>query len=169
MAAKASEFQYQLIEIPEHVLNEITISSTKIRKSILSGDVATANSLLGYSFFFEGEVVQGDQLGRTLGYPTANLSYTDPDKIHLGHGVYAVYAEVRGERKKGMMSIGIRPTLGKSEEKVEVNLFDFDKMIYGEKVEVSVEHFLRQQEKYASLELMVQQIHRDKEQCLQLL
>ena len=167
--AKAAHFGYRLIEIPEHVLNEITISSTKIRHAILGGDVATANSLLGYSFFFEGVVVQGDQLGRTLGYPTANLQYTDVDKIHLGHGVYAVYADVDGERKKGMMSIGIRPTLEKSDEKVEVNLFDFDKQIYGKTVKVSVEHFLRQQEKYASLELMVAQIDRDKKQSLELL
>ncbi|HUC81472.1 MAG TPA: bifunctional riboflavin kinase/FAD synthetase [Flavisolibacter sp.] len=167
--AKAAHFGYRLIEIPEHVLNEITISSTKIRHAILSGDVATANSLLGYSFFFEGVVVQGDQLGRTLGYPTANLQYIDADKIHLDHGVYAVYADVDGERKKGMMSIGIRPTLEKNDEKVEVNLFDFDKQIYGKTVKVSVEHFLRQQEKYASLELMVAQIDRDKQRSLELL
>lgn len=169
LSEKSHQFGYKLIEIPEHVLNEITVSSTKIRNAILSGDISIANSLLGYSFFFEGEVVQGDQLGRTLGYPTANLQYTDHDKIHLGHGVYAVYAEVDGERKKGMMSIGIRPTLDKSDEKAEVNIFDFDRMIYGKTMKVTVEHFLRHQEKYASLELMVQQIHRDKEMSLQLL
>ena len=116
-----------------------------------------------------GTVVQGDRLGRTLGYPTANLQYTDEDKIHLGHGVYAVYAEVAGQRKKGMMSIGTRPTLDKSEEKVEVNLFDFNEMIYGKKMRVTVEHFLRQQEKYPSLNIMVNQLHKDKERSLELL
>jgi riboflavin kinase / FMN adenylyltransferase len=169
LAEKSLRYGYKLIEIPEHVLNEITVSSTKIRKAILAGDISTANSLLGYSFFFEGKVVQGDQLGRTLGYPTANLQYTDKDKIHLGHGVYAVYAEVDGERKKGMMSIGTRPTLDKNDEKVEVNLFDFDGVVYGKEMKVTVAHFLRHQEKYASLELMVQQIHLDKEKSLQLL
>ena len=166
---RAELFRYNLVEIPQHVLNEIAVSSTKIRKAILSSDIATANQLLGYSFFFEGIVVQGDQLGRTIGYPTANLNYTDDDKIRLGHGVYAVYADLEGQRKKGMMSIGTRPTLDKSEEKVEVNLFDFDEMIYGKKMRVTVEHFLRRQEKYPSLELMVEQLHKDKENSLRLL
>lgn len=166
---KASHFHYNLVEIPQHLLNEIAVSSTKIREAILASDIATANQLLGYSFSFEGTVVQGDQLGRTLGYPTANLQYTDEDKIHLGHGVFAVYAEVAGQRKKGMMSIGTRPTLDKSEEKVEVNLFDFDDTIYGEKMHVTVEHFLRHQEKYSSLDIMVDQLHKDKERSLHLL
>jgi riboflavin kinase/FMN adenylyltransferase len=166
---KATLYAYHLVEIPQHVLNEISISSTKIRTALLESDVAAANRLLGYSFFFEGKVVQGDQLGRTLGYPTANLEYTDPDKIHLGHGVYAVYADIDGERKKGMMSIGNRPTLLNSAEKVEVHLFDFDQMIYGKNVRVQVEHFLRKQEKYPSLETMVEQLHKDKQTSLQLL
>ena len=166
---RAAEFNYRLVEIPQHLLNEIEVSSTKIRTAILESDVATANRLLGYSFFFEGEVVQGDKLGRTLGYPTANLQYADEDKIHLGHGVYAVYAEVTGQKKKGMMSIGTRPTLNKTEEKVEVNLFDFDQTIYGETMRVTVERFLRGQEKYSSLDAMVEQLHKDKEQSLRFL
>jgi riboflavin kinase / FMN adenylyltransferase len=166
---KAELFHYQLVEIPQHVLNEITVSSTKIRNAILASEIGAANELLGYPFFFEGEVVQGDQLGRTLGFPTANLHYTDADKIHLGHGVYAVMAEVEGEIYKGMMSIGTRPTLAKSEEKVEVNLFDFDEFIYGKKMKVTVYQFLRQQEKYPSLDEMVQQLHKDKENSLAIL
>lgn len=169
LEAKSAQFNYHLIEIPGQILNEITVSSTKIRNAIFSSDIAAANDLLGYSFFFEGIVVQGDQLGRTLGYPTANLQYTDDDKIHLGHGVYAVYAEVEGIPKKGMMSIGTRPTLNKTEEKVEVNLFDFDRIIYGKTMKVTVEHFLRGQEKYPSLDAMVQQLHSDKEESLRLL
>lgn len=166
---KAEHFKYNLVEIPQHLLNEIAVSSTKIRKAILASDIATANELLGYDFFFEGVVVQGDKLGRTLGFPTANLDYTDEDKIHLGHGVYAVYADINGQRKKGMMSIGTRPTLDKSDEKVEVNLFDFDKMIYGNTVRVTVKHFLRQQEKYPSLDVMVAQLHEDKKNSLAIL
>ncbi|RZK12562.1 MAG: bifunctional riboflavin kinase/FAD synthetase [Flavobacterium sp.] len=166
---KAEHFKYNLVEIPQHLLNEIAVSSTKIREAILASDIVTANQLLGYSFSFEGTVVQGDQLGRTIGYPTANLQYTDEDKIRLGHGVFAVYAEVAGIRKKGMMSIGTRPTLNKSEEKVEVNIFDFDDTIYGQKMRVTVEHFLRGQEKYLSLDVMKDQLHKDKERSLQLL
>ena len=166
---KASQFHYHLVEIPQHVLNEITISSTKIRKAILASEIKVANQLLGYPFYFEGLVVNGDQLGRTLGYPTANLQSTDDDKIRLGHGVYAVYASVVGQTYKGMMSIGTRPTLEKSEEKVEVNIFDFSEKIYGKKLVVTVVKFLRGQEKYSSLEEMVQQLHRDKETSLSVL
>lgn len=166
---KANEYDYRLIEIPKHVLDEIDVSSTKIRNAILESHISTANKLLGYSFFFEGQVVQGDKLGRTLGYPTANLKYLDEDKIHLGHGVYAVYSEVEGKVKKAMLSIGTRPTLNDTEEKVEVHLLDFNKEIYGKKLKVTVEHFLRPQEKYPSLEEMVKQLHKDKEQTLALL
>lgn len=160
---------YQLVEIPKHVLNEIDISSTKIRHALQRSDIAAANHLLGYSFFFEGKVVMGDQLGRTLGYPTANLIYIDADKIHLGEGVYAVRVAVRGEMKKGMLSIGKRPTLNDTEERVEVNIFDFDKTIYGEDVQVFVEHFLRHQEKYSTLEELKAQLKLDKEKSLELL
>jgi riboflavin kinase / FMN adenylyltransferase len=166
---RAAFLNYNLIEIPQQVLNEIAVSSTKIRNALLKSDISTANELLGYSFFFEGEVVYGDQLGRTLGYPTANLHYTDTDKIHLGHGVYAVYAEVDNKKYKGMLSIGTRPTLNDTVEKVEVNLFGFDKMIYGKNIRVHVKSFLRHQEKYPDLKTMVEQLHRDKEQSLLLL
>jgi riboflavin kinase/FMN adenylyltransferase len=166
---KAMQFNFNLVEIPGHVLNEITVSSTKIRKALLESEVEKANELLGYSFFFEGLVVHGDQLGRTLGYPTANLQYTDSDKIKLGHGVYAVYAKHEEKTYKGMMSIGTRPTLEKSEEKVEVNIFDFAETIYGQKLVVTVRTFLRRQEKYASLDEMVGQLHRDKERSLSVL
>lgn len=165
----AERFQYKLIEIPVHLLNEIAVSSTKIRSAILSSEVEKANTLLGYHFFFSGVVIQGDQLGRKLGYPTANLQYTDPDKIRLGHGVYAVYATVEGERKKGMMSIGVRPTLTHSDERVEVNLFDFDRDIYGAEMQVEVVQFLRAQEKYPSLDELIAQLHKDKEKSLEVL
>jgi riboflavin kinase/FMN adenylyltransferase len=169
MEEKATVYNYRLAEIPKHVLDEIGVSSTTIRRSIFNSDIETANKLLGYSFFFEGTVIRGDQLGRKLGYPTANLAYNDASKIHLGHGVYAVYADVEGERKKGMMSIGTRPTLTHSDERVEVNMFDFDKDIYGATVRVTVERFLRGQERYTSLDELIQQLHRDKEASLALL
>lgn len=164
---KAPLYQYTLVEIPKHVLNEIDISSTKIRNALIQSDIEPANSLLGYSFFFEGMVVEGDKLGRELGYPTANLVYTDPDKIHLGEGVYAVWCVVNGQRKKGMLSIGKRPTLNDTVEKVELNIFDFEGDLYGSKIRVIVQTYLRSQEKYASLGDLKHQISRDKEQALQ--
>ena len=169
MEDKAAVYRYKLREIPKHVLDEIAVSSTKIRNAILGSDIETANKLLGYFFFFEGEVIKGDQLGRQLGYPTANLRYNDADKIHLGHGVYAVYADVEGSRKKGMLSIGTRPTLTHSDERVEVNIFDFNGDIYGKTIRVTVAHYLRGQEKYASLDELIRQLHRDKTYSLSLL
>lgn len=165
----APVYNYQLIEIPEHLSNEIVISSTKIRKALLDSDVATANELLGYNFYFTGKVVAGDKLGRELGYPTANLQYTNNDKIHLGQGVYAVYVKVAGEEKKGMLSIGTRPTLGDGDEKVEVNIFDFDQEIYGQEITVTVKKYLRPQVKYNNLPELVQQLSLDKEESLRYL
>jgi len=166
LAQMADRYQYTLLEIPKYLIDEIGVSSTKIRNALLQSDVETANRLLGYSFFFEGEVIRGDQLGRQLGYPTANLRYTDSEKIRLGHGVYAVTVEVEGQIRKGMMSIGNRPTLENSDERVEVNIFDWDQDIYGKKIKVTVNRFLRQQEKYESLDALKQQLTIDKANSL---
>ncbi len=166
---KSAEFAYRLIEVPQHVMDEIEISSTKIRKALLAGDVLTANKLLGYDFFFEGQVVSGDKLGRQLGYPTANLVYTNDDKIHLGEGVYAVYVQIDRELKKGMLSIGKRPTLHDVQEKVEVNIFEFDGDLYGRTIKVIVKKYLRHQEKYPSLDALKAQIAKDKINSLKVL
>jgi riboflavin kinase / FMN adenylyltransferase len=166
---KAPVFNYKLLEIPKHVLDEIGVSSTKIRKALLESDSETANKLLGYNFFFEGKVIEGDKLGRQLGYPTANLEYTDAEKIHLGHGVYAVYVEIGNVRKKGMLSIGNRPTLTNSNERIEVNIFDWDQEIYGQIIRVIVKKYLRPQEKYNSLDELIQQLRKDKEDSLKCL
>jgi riboflavin kinase/FMN adenylyltransferase len=163
---QASRFNYQLIEIPKHLLNEIAVSSTKIRDALLSSNIDTANQLLGYPFFFSGLVVHGDKLGRTIGYPTANLQYTNSDKIHLGHGVYAATALVSGRMVNGMLSIGNRPTLAYSEEKVEINLFDFEENIYGKELQVTVHKYLRLQERYESMDILKSQLAQDKEESL---
>jgi riboflavin kinase/FMN adenylyltransferase len=169
MEEMAPVYGYRLLEIPKHVLDEIGVSSTKIRNAIVESDIETANKLLGYYFFFEGIVIEGDQLGRTLGYPTANLRYNDPDKIRLGHGVYAVYVEAEGTCKGGMLSIGTRPTLFRSDERIEVNIFDFDRDIYGKTIRIYVKKYLRGQQKYASLDELIQQLHEDKKNSLAVL
>lgn len=167
--AQKNFWGYDLEEIPKHLLNEIDISSTKIRKAILESDVTTANQLLGYTFFFEGLVVKGDQIGRQLGYPTANLEYTDTDKIHLGEGVYAVEVSLNTNIRKGMLSIGKRPTLNDIVERIEVNIFDFNGDLYGQQIKVKVKTFLRPQYKYDSLEELTQQLHLDKINSLNIL
>ena len=167
----AATHNYKLKEIPKHILENISISSTNIREAILHSDIATANSLLGYEFFFSGEVVHGDKLGRKLGYPTANLKIQNEEKIIPGNGIYAVYAQPEGAAKKlkGMMSVGFRPTVDGKKRVVEVNLFDFDKEIYGQSLKVYVKKFLREEVKYDSLEALVKQIYQDKINILQVL
>lgn len=169
LEARAAQYGYQLIEIPQHVLDAVEISSTKIRRALLAGDTDTANRLLGYPYFFSGVVVHGDKLGRTLGYPTANLGYTDTDKIHLGPGVYAVTATVAGKTLNGMLSIGKRPTVNGLDERVEVNLFDFGEEIYGQALTVSVHQLLRGQQRYPDLEALKEQLRKDKENSLAVL
>jgi riboflavin kinase / FMN adenylyltransferase len=179
----ASLYHYELKEIPKQVLDEIAISSTNIREAIIHGDIDTANKLLGYDFFFEGEVVHGDKLGRKLGYPTANLKILDDEKIHLGDGIYAVYPELgsiewpilhnksiesrnsfrtQHSLYKGMMSIGFRPTVDGRKRVFEVNIFDFDKEIYGQTLRVYVKKYLRPEIKFENLEQLVKQIDQDK-------
>jgi riboflavin kinase/FMN adenylyltransferase len=182
----APELGFELQEIPKHIVDEISISSTNIREAILHGDISTANKLLGYKFFFEGEVVEGDKLGRKLGYPTANLRIADPEKIIPGDGIYAVYSELLRRKtlndekfhtlpvlqrnlRKGMMSIGFRPTVNGKHRVIEVNIFDFKEHIYGQTLRVYVKKYLRPEKRFESLEALVAQIDNDKEESLKVL
>ncbi len=161
---KAKEYNYQLKEIPKHVLDDIAISSTNIREAVLHCDCKTASSLLGYNYFFSGEVVHGNKLGRKLGYPTANIHVADEEKIIPGNGIYAVYAQPEGytEKLKGMMSIGFRPTVDGKKRVIEVNIFDFDKEIYGQKLKVYLKKYLREEKKFDTLDELVKQMDQDK-------
>ena len=168
---KAADYNYKLMEIPKHVLEDISISSTNIRQAILHNDIANADKLLGYEFFFSGKVVHGNKLGRKLGYPTANLKITDEEKIIPGNGIYAVYALPEGysQRLKGMMSIGFRPTVDGKNRVVEVNIFDFDKEIYDQTLKVFVKKYLRQEIKFNGIEDLVTQMDQDKIDSLNVL
>lgn len=166
MEEKALVYNYQLKEIPEHILNAIKVSSTNIRHAILHSNIDEANNFLGYDFFFEGEVFNGDKIGRTIGYPTANLKSTDEEKICLGDGIYAVYARVEDKTYKGMMSIGFRPTVNGKVRVTEVNIFDFAKEIYGQTIRVTVKKYLRSEVKFNGLEALKTQLHKDKEDSL---
>lgn len=168
---------FQLQEIPVYLLNEISVSSTRIREAISKADLDTANSLLGYDFFFTGRVVDGNKLGRTLGYPTANLQIEDPEKLIPGDGIYAVEAmEIpeetggnafdNGVRLKGMMSIGIRPTIGGTSRVIEVNIFDFNGDLYGKQLRVFMKKYLRKEEKFPGLDELKQALAKDKENAL---
>lgn len=158
------KFNYRVKEIPEHVLNHITISSTKIREALLKSDIGTANTYLGYQYFFEGKVVEGNKLGRTIGYPTANLVIEDEEKLVPGNGVYAVTLTI-GQNKtvlKGMMNIGMRPTVDGTRRAIEVNIFDFDEDIYGHYIRVYIFSYLRGEVKFEGLNELKEQLAKDK-------
>ena len=168
---------FQLQEIPVHLLNEISVSSTRIREAIGKADVDAANALLGYDFFFTGRVVEGNKLGRVLGYPTANLEIEDPEKLIPGDGIYAVEVmeipeqaqdntSITGPRLKGMMSIGVRPTIGVTPRVIEVNIFDFNGDLYGRQLRVFMKKYLRSEEKFPGLEELKQQLAKDRENAL---
>jgi riboflavin kinase/FMN adenylyltransferase len=165
---------FQLQEIPVHLLNEISVSSTRIREAISKADIDTANRLLGYDLFFTGRVVDGNKLGRTLGYPTANLQIEDPEKLIPGDGIYAVEVveytpgnePFTGSRLKGMMSIGVRPTIGGTSRVIEVNIFDFNGDLYGKELRVFMKKYLRKEEKFPSLDELKQALAKDKENAL---
>lgn len=170
----AVHYKFNLKEIPKHILDEISISSTNIREAILHNDVDTANKLLGHEFFFEGEVIHGNKLGRKLGYPTANLKILDVEKIIPGDGIYAVYIRIKKDvtespRYKGMMSIGFRPTVDGKSRVIEVNIFDFNKEIYGEIIRVYVKKYLRAEVKFDTIEELVIKIDNDKIESLKVL
>lgn len=171
LASKAEQFGYLLKEIPKQVVEDITISSTKIREHLSRAAIAAANQLLGYPFFFSGRVVHGNKIGRTLGYPTANLKIEDPEKIVPGNGIYAVYARPEGSDHlfKGMMSIGFRPTVDGKSRVIEVNIFEFDREIYDELLEVHMVAYLREEKKYESLQGLIEQLGKDKQNSLQVL
>ena len=167
----APRYGYRLEEIPKHVLETISISSTRIREALLHSEIEKANRLLGYPFFFSGTVVHGNKIGRTIGYPTANLRVEDSEKIVLGNGIYAVYSKPQyyDHTLKGMMSIGFRPTVDGKNRVVEVNLFGFDEEIYDQTLMVYVHRYLRSEKKFENLQALVEQLHLDKANCLQLL
>ena len=174
----AHEHAFRLIEIPVHVIDEAAISSTKIRESLLNGQLEEAGRFLGYDYFFEGLVTEGNKLGRTIGYPTANLQLQTEDKLVPGNGVYAVYAEIKNipgaESKarspltihhspyKGMMNIGMRPTVDGTKRVIEVNIFDFDKDIYGAILRVYLKKYLRSEQKFNGLDALKEQLAKDR-------
>jgi riboflavin kinase/FMN adenylyltransferase len=171
---KGKELGFVVKEIPEHILTEAKISSTNIRQSLLQSDIETANALLGYDYFFEGLVIEGNKLGRTIGYPTANLHIENEEKLIPGNGVYAVRVEVVSRESLagsfvGMMNIGVRPTVDGKKRMIEVNIFDFNKDIYGETLRVSITHYIRGEVKFNGLEELKTQLEKDRFAAMKLL
>ncbi|NUY80345.1 bifunctional riboflavin kinase/FAD synthetase [Flavobacterium sp. MAH-1] len=143
-------------------IDEVSVSSTKIREALLNGNMALANQYLGYDYFLTATVVKGKQLGRTIGFPTANLDVSEPYKLIPKQGVYVVESIIDGKHFKGMMNIGTNPTVGGQDLSVEVNFLDFDGDLYGKELKVSILHRLRNEEKFASIEILKQELAKDR-------
>ncbi len=166
---KALEFGYQVKEIPGYMLNDITISSTKIREALLNGDIEKAHDLLSYDYFFTGKVEKGNQLGRTIGYPTANIQIMDDNKLIPSNGVYSVLVsneKIKINQLGGMMNIGYRPTVDGNKRTIEVNLFNFDQSIYDETLTITLKKYLRSEEKFSGLDKLKVQLEKDKQAAL---
>ena len=168
LEVKGQEFNYRVKEIPEHILHNITISSTKIRTQLLEGNISTANELLGYDYFFSGNVITGKQLGRTIGFPTANLAINNESKLIPGNGVYAVTVQIENDKTifNGMMNIGVRPTFEKTERTIEVNIFDFDSSIYDKQLTVHIKTKLRDEIKFDGIDSLKNQLNKDREMAI---
>jgi len=162
-------YDFDLIEIPEQDVNNIAVSSTKIRNALMAGDIVTASQFLGHDFEVTGTVIHGDKVGKTIGYPTANLEIKDRYKLIPCAGIYAVYVLIEDECYKGMLYIGNRPTLNGTKQSIEVNILDFDKDIYGKTITVSFKYKVRDDMKLNSLEELKLQIDKDKEETIKLL
>ena len=145
----------------------ITVSSTKIREAISSGDVVAAAGMLGYEYSLLGVVVAGNRLGRTIGFPTANLKLYEPLKLLPGNGVYSVEVEFLGRRFRGMCNIGVRPTVNAGHDTtVETNIFDFDEDIYGLDLRVTFLRKIRDERRFSSLSDLRSQLILDRQTCL---
>lgn len=163
------KYNFDLEEISKQALDDITISSTKIRNALHDGEITKANELLGYAYTLSGLVIKGLQNGRKLGYPTANLQLIEPTKLTPKTGIYAVYVYVDGIKKRGMLSIGYNPTFGGKHISVEVNILDFDKDIYGQMITLEFVKYIRSEKKFNSIEDLIAAIDQDKVDILKAL
>lgn len=184
----APVYGYEVEEITEQDVNEVAVSSSRIRKALLQTKISLANNFLGYAFFITGKVIRGDQIGRTLGYPTANLFVEESYKLIPADGIFAVTVEVLSDKLyvisetaeekaglkhktqnvqlQGMAYIGHRPTINGMTRNIEVNIFDFDQDIYNQTLQMSFHAFIRHDVKFAGLEELALQLGRDKESVL---
>ncbi len=154
-------FGFEMEEISKEMLDDIAISSTKIREALGKGEIELANHLLGHHYTLTGTVVRGLQNGRKLGFPTANIQVGDEYKLIPGTGIYAVLVHCRGQVYKGMLSIGYNPTFEGKTQTIEVNLLDFEEDIYGDIITIEFVAFLRHEKKFASLDELVAALKND--------
>ncbi|QDW26402.1 bifunctional riboflavin kinase/FAD synthetase [Pedobacter sp. KBS0701] len=185
LKAAGLHYGFNVEEIMEQDIHDVAVSSTKIRQALLAGDVSLANDYLGYPFSIFGRVIKGDKIGRTIGFPTANIFVEEIYKLIPGDGIYAVTVEIGSalgveglavdqlqtqnaklQTYKGMAYIGQRPTINGMTRNIEVNIFDFNQEIYGQDIKMNFLKFLRHDVKFTGLEALTVQLQKDKEATL---
>jgi riboflavin kinase/FMN adenylyltransferase len=161
VAHLASQYHFEVKEVLPQDREDVKISSTQIRKALMAGDMDTAWLFLGYPYPLSGRVVEGEKIGRTIGFPTVNIE-SHPYKLIPANGVYAVLAEYKNRPLEGMCNIGFRPTVMGQNLTIEVNLFDFDEDIYNEEIRIAFMEKIRDEMKFGNLNLLKEQLSKDK-------
>ena len=160
---------FEVEEIPAQEVDDVSVSSTKIRKALLEGDITTANNYLNYPYMLTGTIKKGKGMGRDFGFPTANLHIAETYKLIPKTGAYVVSSTISGKVYFGMMNIGFNPTVDGTEKSIEVNFFDFEGDLYGQKIQVSLLHRIRDEQKFSSIEELKEQLKKDKDYSLELI
>jgi riboflavin kinase/FMN adenylyltransferase len=169
LKAFGNALDFEVEEIPAQEIEEVSVSSTKIRKALDEGDIPTANTYLGYHYMLTGNVKNGKGLGRQIGFPTANLDIPESYKLVPKNGVYTVQSELFGKTVHGMMNIGNNPTVSGKGFSIEIHYFDFDQDLYGKEIQVDILHRIRDEYKFDSMDALKQQLQKDKETSLALI
>lgn len=159
-------YNFEVEEISAQDINDVAVSSTKIRKALNEGDITKANTFLGYNFMITGTVVKGKGIGRQLDFPTANLYIEENYKLIPKHGAYVVSSLIDNELVYGMMNIGMNPTVDGNTESIEVHFFDFKKNLYNRKIQVNLLFRIRDEVKFESIDALKEQLLKDKETSL---
>mgnify|MGYP003630416750 FL=1 len=161
-----STYNFTVDEIPAQEIDDVSVSSTKIRKALEDGDIETANSYLGYEYMLTGTIIKGKGIGKQLGYPTANLAIAEDYKLIPKNGAYVVNSILNGVVVYGMMNIGYNPTVNGTEKSIEINFFNFDQDLYDQKIQVNILVRLRDEHKFESIDALKAQLAKDKEKSL---
>lgn len=170
MMETARSLGINVVRVEEFLIDDNIISSTKVRNLLTVGDITSANDFLGYNYELNGVVVSGQRLGRTIGFPTANMKLYNPLKVVPGNGVYAVWAEVFGKSYMGMCNIGTRPTVADSNERtIETYILNFNEDIYGLDLKIKFVGKIRDEKKFTSLEMLKEQLEKDRVSTFEIL
>jgi riboflavin kinase/FMN adenylyltransferase len=166
LIAFGKQYDFEVEQISVQEINDISVSSTKIRNALLEGDMTLANEYLGYDYFLTGTVIQGKQLGRTINFPTANLKIEENYKLIPKNGVYIVQSILNEKTVFGMMNIGFNPTVDGQNQSIEIHYFDFNADLYNQEIRVSILQRIRSEQKFESVDLLKEQLEKDKKTAL---